>query len=141
MSSARAATRVVLLGFGEFERHALASYLRLASSRDPSYEQVQSVPEADFVIADADHPGVIDIVLADDRAADTVFIGSLAPERALGWAMRPIDPLQVFREIDAAVALRRQESATAPTTTSPGTGAASAGASWRRPGRCRPSRR
>jgi CheY-like chemotaxis protein len=121
MSSARAATRVVLLGFGEFERHALASYLRLASSRDPSYEQVQSVPDADFVIADADHPGVIDIVLADDRAADTVFIGSLAPERALGWAMRPIDPLQVFREIDAAVALRRQESATAPTTTSPGT--------------------
>lgn len=121
MNSARAATRVVLLGFGEFERHALASYLRLSSSRSPGYEQVQSVTDADFVIADADHPGVIDIVLADDRAADTVFIGSLAPERALGWAMRPIDPLQVFREIDAAVALRRQDSSTAPTTTSPGT--------------------
>jgi len=121
MNSARVATRVVLLGFGEFERHALASYLRLSNSRTPSYEQVHSVADADFVIADADHPGVIDIVLADDRAADTVFIGSLAPERALGWAMRPIDPLQVFREISAAVALRRQDSATAPTTTSPGT--------------------
>jgi CheY-like chemotaxis protein len=121
MNSERTSARILLLGFGEFERHALASYLRLSSSRDPAYEQVQSVSDADFVIADADHPGVIDIVLADDRAADTVFIGSLAPEGALGWAMRPIDPMQVFREIDAAVALRQRGNDGAPITTSPGT--------------------
>lgn len=116
------AHRVLLLGFGDFERHALASYLRLSGSRDPAYTQVESIGDADFVIADADHPGAIDEVLGADRAADTVFIGSLAPERALAWAMRPIDPLQVFRELDAAVGMRRGGSpnADAPTTTSPG---------------------
>jgi CheY-like chemotaxis protein len=98
--------RVLLLGFGEFERHALASYLRLSGNRVPAYEQVDSIDVADFVIADADHPGAIDEVMAADRGADTVYIGSLAPEGALAWAMRPIDPMQVFRELDAAVALR-----------------------------------
>jgi CheY-like chemotaxis protein len=111
-----AAQRVLLLGFGEFERHALASYLRLSGSRLPSYEQVESISDADFVIADADHPAAIDTVLAADRAADTMFIGALAPDGALGWAMRPIDPLQVFRELDAAYALR--QAGTGPTTTS-----------------------
>lgn len=116
------AYRVLLLGFGEFERHALTSYLRLSGSRDPAYQQAEAIEQADFVIADADHPGAIDAVLAAGRAADTVFIGSLAPERALAWAMRPIDPLQVFRELDAAVALRKGERPDddAPHTTSPG---------------------
>lgn len=116
------AYRVLLLGFGEFERHALTSYLRLSGSRDPAYQQAEALEQADFVIADADHPGAIDAVLAAGRVADTVFIGSLAPERALAWAMRPIDPLQVFRELDAAVALRKGERPDddAPLTTSPG---------------------
>lgn len=99
--------RVMLLGFGEFERQALASYLRLAGSRALPYVQVDAIDEADFVIADADHPGAIDAVLAADRVRDTVFIGTLAPDGALAWAMRPIDPLQVFRDLDATVALRQ----------------------------------
>jgi CheY-like chemotaxis protein len=123
-----ASQRVLLLGFGEFERHALASYVRLSSTRQPAYEQVSTLADADFVIADADHAGAIDDVLGADRLADTVFIGSLAPEGALGWTMRPIDPLQVFRELDAAVAMRRigspaprvEPEAEGPTTTSPG---------------------
>jgi CheY-like chemotaxis protein len=114
--------RVMLLGFGDFERHALASYLRLAGARDPVYVQTDTIGDADFVIADADHPGAIDAVLATDRVGDTVFIGALAPDGALAWAMRPIDPLQVFREIDAAAALRRPGAApaTLPPTTGPG---------------------
>jgi two-component system, cell cycle response regulator len=110
--------KVLLLGFSEFERHALASYVRLSASRSPSYRQVETVADADFVIADADLPGAIDQVLAADRVADTVFIGTLAPERALAWAMRPIDPLQVFRELDATVALRHTDPA-GPLSTSP----------------------
>jgi two-component system cell cycle response regulator len=113
------ARRILLLGFGTFERHALASYLRLSGSRAASYVQADTLADADFVIADADHPGAIDSVLAADRVADTVFIGSLAPESALGWAMRPIDPLQVFREIDAAVALRRSAPTSAPVPLAP----------------------
>jgi CheY-like chemotaxis protein len=106
--------RVVLIGFGEFERHALASYLRLSGTRVPAYEQVGDIASADYLIADADHPGAIDTVLGADRGADTVYIGSLAPEGALAWAMRPIDPLQVFRELDAAVALRHFKHAPPP---------------------------
>jgi CheY-like chemotaxis protein len=97
----------MLLGFGEFERQALTSYLRLAGSRALVYKQVDSIADADFVIADADHPGAIDSVLAADRVVDTVFIGAQAPDGALAWAMRPIDPLQVFRDLDATVTLRQ----------------------------------
>lgn len=106
--------RVLLIGFGDFERQALTSYLRFSGTRVPAYEQVDDIGAADFVIADADHPGAIDEVMAADRGADTVYIGSLAPEGALAWAMRPIDPLQVFRELDAAVALRFFKSAPPP---------------------------
>jgi CheY-like chemotaxis protein len=103
--------RVLLIGFGDFERQALTSYLRFSGTRVPAYVQVEDIASADFVIADADHPGAIDEVMAADRGADTVYIGSLAPEGALAWTMRPIDPLQVFRELDGAVALRFFKSA------------------------------
>ena len=106
--------RVLLIGFGEFERHALGSYLRLSGTRVPAYEQVNDIASADYLIADADHPGAINTVLGADRGADTVYIGSLAPEGALAWTMRPIDPLQVFRELDAVVALRHFKNAPPP---------------------------
>ncbi len=106
--------RVLLIGFGEFERHALTSYLRLSGTRVPAYQQVEDIATADYLIADADHPGAIDQVMAADRNADTVYIGSLAPDGALGWAMRPIDPLQVFRELDAAVVTRHFRNAPPP---------------------------
>jgi CheY-like chemotaxis protein len=112
--------RVLLIGFGDFERQALNSYLRFSGTRVPAYEQVDDIASADFVIADADHPGAIDEVMAADRGADTVYIGSLAPEGALAWTMRPIDPLQVFRELDAAVALRFFRSAPPPLHTPSG---------------------
>jgi two-component system, cell cycle response regulator len=114
------AQRVLLIGFGDFERQALTSYLRFSGTRVPAYEQVDDIANADFVIADADHPGAIDEVMAADRGADTVYIGSLAPEGALAWAMRPIDPLQVFRELDAAVALRHFKHAPPPLHASSG---------------------
>jgi len=106
---APAAQRVALLGFGDFERSALVSYLRLSSSRVPAYQEAATLDSADYVIADADHSGTLDAVLGADRVADTVFIGSLAPDGALAWMMRPIDPMQVFREFDATVALRRSQ--------------------------------
>jgi CheY-like chemotaxis protein len=112
--------RVLLIGFGDFERQALTSYLRFSGTRVPAYAQVEDMASADFVIADADHPGAIDEVMAADRGADTVYIGSLAPDGALAWTMRPIDPLQVFRELDAAVALRFFKSAPPPLHVSSG---------------------
>ena len=108
-ASASAPQGVALLGFGDFERSALASYLRLSGTRVPAYQQADVLEHAQFVIADVDQAGVLDAVLAADRVADTVFIGSLAPDGALAWMMRPIDALQVFRELDATVALRHSQ--------------------------------
>ena len=128
MSSAatRPPLRVALLGFGDFERSALVSYLRLSRSRGPGYEEAATLAQADFVIADADHAGTVDTVLGADRVTDTVFIGSLAPDGALGWMMRPIDPLHVFRELDATVSLRlaRRQGALPVLTRAPGAKAA-----------------
>ena len=108
------ALRVALLGFGAFERSALMSYLRLSGTRVPAYQQTESLVDADFLIVDADHIGTLDAVLGADRVADTVCVGALAPEGALAWMMRPIDPTQVFREIDAAVSLRKSRAPAAP---------------------------
>lgn len=93
--------RVALQGFSDFERTALASYFRLAGNRFPAYEQAAEPDEARFIVADADMPGVIDRIVEAGRVADTVFVGSHAPEGALAWMMRPIDPLHVLRELDA----------------------------------------
>jgi CheY-like chemotaxis protein len=104
----------MLLGFGEFERHALSTFIRLSANRVPAYEQVDDMASADFIIADADHAGAIDDVIRAERGADTVYIGSVAPDGALAWAMRPIDPMQVFRELDGAVTMRMFKHAPPP---------------------------
>src|SRR4051794_24442033 len=98
--------RVALQGLSAFERSAMVSYFRLSADRFPAYEQADSALDADFVVADADHPGVVDQIVAGGRAADTVFIGAQAPDGALAWMMRPIDPMHVLRELDATVVLR-----------------------------------
>ena len=91
------AHRITLLGFSAFERTTLASYFRLASTREPHYEQVQLVQDADLIVADADHAASVKLVLAIDRLPETVFVGARAPEGAIAWLTRPIDPLRVLR--------------------------------------------
>lgn len=113
-SSKSTALGIALLGFGDFERSALLSYLRLSGTRVPAYKETDSLTDANFLVVDADHVGTLDSVLSADRVADTVFVGTLAPEGALAWMMRPIDPRQVFREIDAALAQRKSRAPAAP---------------------------
>ena len=96
--------RVAFLGFSESERKALASYFRLAHNRSPAYEQVPTLTDADFLVADADHGPSVQLVQAIERLGETVFIGSLAPEGCSAWMMRPIDALHVMRELDGLVA-------------------------------------
>jgi len=107
MSRVPGRVRVALEGFSAFERNALASYFRLAGDRFPAYEQTDSLADARFIVADADLAAAVRAVQAAGRVADTVFIGATAPEGALGWMMRPIDPLHVLRELDAAVLVRQ----------------------------------
>ncbi len=95
---------VALLGFSEFERNTLASYLRLAKHRMPRYELSLDVAGADFLIADAEHAPSVRLVTLTERMDETVFIGPAAPPGATAWMMRPIDPMHVLRELDTMVA-------------------------------------
>jgi CheY-like chemotaxis protein len=95
--------RVAFLGFGDFERKALASYFRLAHNRTPAYEQVGTLTDADFLVADADHAPSVALVEAIERLGETVFIGTQPPENARSWLARPIDALHVMRALDALV--------------------------------------
>lgn len=98
--------RVALLGFSLFERSTLATYFRLATPRDPGFELVSARDGSDFILADADDAASVQLVLTTERLGETVFIGSQAPEGAVAWMMRPIDPLQVMRELDAMLLQR-----------------------------------
>lgn len=97
--------RVAFVGFSDFERKALASYFRLGVNRSPSYELVATLTDAEFLVADADHAPSVQLVMATERAAETVFIGAQAPVGATAWMMRPIDALHVMRELDVMVVL------------------------------------
>lgn len=96
--------RVAFLGFTESERHALSSYFRLAHNRSPSYTHVATLTDADLLVADADHGPSVQLVLVTERLGETVFIGAQAPPGSAAWMRRPIDALQVMRELDGIVA-------------------------------------
>lgn len=98
---------VVFLGFTAFERNALAAYNRLSASQaEPPLAVVDDLARADFVIVDGDDSRAVDTVIAAGRHADAVYVGAQAPDGALGWMMRPMDPLHVYRELHAAAAAR-----------------------------------
>ena len=101
-----APTPVALLGFGAFDRKALAAHLQLGERGRARFELVLSVDNADLVIADADEPGVIPLLETLGRTSDTLFIGAQAPAQAAAWMMRPLDQTQVLRELHALLAQR-----------------------------------
>jgi two-component system cell cycle response regulator len=94
---------VALQGFSGFERTSLASFFRLAVERTPAYEQVDDVDRSDFVIADADRADSLRGVFEAGRTRETVFIGAQAPQGAMAWLPRPIEPVHILRELDALV--------------------------------------
>ncbi|MBL8323386.1 MAG: response regulator [Rubrivivax sp.] len=120
--------RIALLGFSSFERSTLASYFRLAGTRNPRYEQVQMLPEADFIVADADHEPSVKLVTAVERTPETVFVGSASPAGAVSWLARPIDPMRVLRELDVLAARRMSQ----PSAARPGGRAVAASEAARR---------
>ena len=106
--------RVAVLGFSGFERDMIASVFRLAHSRTPRYEQVSDPSQADFLVADADHAPSVQLVAADERLGQAVFIGAHPPAGSLAWMARPIDTLHVMRELDAMVAMAAGGTGPAP---------------------------
>ncbi len=98
---------IALLGFSAFERDALASCFRLAINREPHYEHVPVLTDAELMIVDADDRPAVELVSAIERLADCVFIGATAPAGVGHRVARPIDPVQVMRLLDAMVAGRQ----------------------------------
>ena len=101
-----AAIPIALLGFSPFDRKALASYFQLHGRERQRYVHVMGLEDADLVIADADASGVLDLLHTLGRVKDALFIGGAAPPDAVAWMMRPIDRLQVLRELDALMERR-----------------------------------
>jgi CheY-like chemotaxis protein len=97
---------VALEGFSEFERGALASFFRLAEQRAPAYSEAATTAEADFIIANADHPGCAGLLALAGRLQDTVFIGGHTPAGAGARLMRPINPAHIVRELDGLLEQR-----------------------------------
>lgn len=97
---------VAILGFSTFDRKALASYFQLNGRGRARYAHVLNADLADLVIADADEPGVLELLQTLGRVQDALFIGALAPSDAAAWMMRPIDQTQVLRELDALMSRR-----------------------------------
>lgn len=110
--------RVVVLGFGAFERQSLESYFRLSTGQNHVFEIARSIADSEFCVVDADQPLAVQVVEEADRVATSVFVGASAPEGAQMHLRRPIDPIQVARALEALLHQARPET-TAPRARKP----------------------
>ena len=97
------AYRVAFLGLRALERETLDACLRLTQQRTPRYERVAMLDDAELLVADADDPPAVQLVVASERLATTVFVGAAAPAGAAAWLSRPIDVQHLLRELDGLV--------------------------------------
>ncbi len=102
----QAPARIAFLGFSDFERAALATCFRLAAERETRFQPVVTLTDADYLVADADHGPSVQLVVVTERLAETVFIGSSAPDGAAAVLRRPIDALRVMKALDALAVAR-----------------------------------
>jgi len=100
--------RVALHGFSDFERKTLTYCFSQAATREPGYLQVEPVAEADFIVADANHPVVSGNSIASERMGDALFIGDMPPPGAGMHLPRPIDPERILRTLDRMAAKRNR---------------------------------
>ncbi len=88
--------------------------LRPAAARDRAYELSSVLDESDSCSPTPTMRRRCNWWLATERLGQTVFIGGQAPAGAVAWTARPIDPLQVMRELDALVPPAAPAAPTAP---------------------------
>ncbi|MFM7847288.1 MAG: hypothetical protein ACKO8N_01760 [Rubrivivax sp.] len=98
---------VALLGFGAFERRALASAFAMSALREVGYRLSDRMEDGRFLVVDADGldaPDAMRAVRREHRVQDTVFVGLQAPAEARAWLMRPLDAARVLKELDLLAA-------------------------------------
>jgi hypothetical protein len=92
---------VAVLGFTAFEKAALRASLRSGLARRHGLTLVEDTQPADWLVADADLPAVVDLVAAAGRTHECVFIGEHPPATAMSWMDRPIDARRVIQTLSA----------------------------------------
>lgn len=97
-------TRIALLGFGHVEHAAFDAFFRVAGRRCPAYAQVSDPRTADFVIVDAADRAACATVREAGLLGRTVALGHPACKGALLQLARPLNLMQVVRELDEVVA-------------------------------------
>ncbi len=97
---------VAILGFSSFERNAIVSYFNLGSRRTSPFQVVADPEAARLLVADADSTSVVTLLRVLERSSDAVFVGTHGPADAGAWLMRPVNPANVMRELDALAAQR-----------------------------------
>lgn len=94
------ATPVAFLGLSPDERETIAACLRLTAERQPRYELTHVLDDARCLIADAQHPPTVQLVLITERLPQTVWVGAAPPPGAVALVPRPVDPGRLLRELD-----------------------------------------
>ncbi len=95
--------RVAFLGLRALERQTLDACLRLTQQHTLRFERAAMLDDAELLVADADDPPAVQLVLASERLATTVFVGAAAPAGAVAWVGRPIDAQHLLRELAGLV--------------------------------------
>lgn len=102
-----AVRRVSLLGLHPDERQAIAACLNPGGQGAVCYELSPLLNEADVLIANAHDAPSVQLVVATERLAATLFVGSAAPPGAVACISRPIDIHSLLSELDFLVAASR----------------------------------
>ena len=91
--------RVALQGFTSFERHALLFCFHEAEEREPGYEFVETLVDADLIVADGDSEDVADSIRRHGLMGITAFVGLIPPPGAAAHVPRPIDPARILESL------------------------------------------
>lgn len=92
--------RVAVQGFSAFEKATFESFFRLAARRDPAYEYVTELQQADFVVVDADQVEAVLAVEGVGRLRQSVCIGAKPAPGAAAQMPRPINLMNLLRRLD-----------------------------------------
>ena len=100
-----AVRHISLLGLNNAEREAITQCLRQTRARPQRYALAHRLDEGDLIVADANHPPSVQLVMATERLPATLFVGADAPPGAVACISRPIDTQHLLRELDFLVGL------------------------------------
>jgi CheY-like chemotaxis protein len=99
--------RIALCGFSEFEYRAMHfSFQHPPEFQESTYDVVDALADADFAVVDADSQPAVKGVVQSGRVAQSVFVGSTAPDGAASHLPRPIDPRRILRTLDRLTSRR-----------------------------------